>query len=174
MQENILNLLDSYLYKYPKEKSRIQRIYDCLEKNLDVSDRTNMAGHLTGSAIVLDESNQEILMLKHKALNMWLAPGGHVDPDETPEEATIRELAEETSIRDESVQCQLIDIDVHPIPARPEKNEENHFHFDFRYLFTLKKKPDVRLEKNESLDYAWLKLDDVKDTYPEIYEKLSV
>jgi 8-oxo-dGTP pyrophosphatase MutT (NUDIX family) len=38
------------------------------------------------------------LLLKHKKLGMWLPPGGHIDEGETPDEAALRELREETGL----------------------------------------------------------------------------
>jgi len=43
------------------------------------------------------------LMIWHRKLGVWLYPGGHVEPNETPREAVIRELEEETGLRVEAV-----------------------------------------------------------------------
>lgn len=45
----------------------------------------------------------EVLLIKRANPpfeGMWAAPGGFIDMDETPEEAVVRELHEETGIRD--------------------------------------------------------------------------
>lgn len=39
-----------------------------------------------------------VLLLYHQQLGMWLPPGGHVEPDELPDEAAVREVLEETGI----------------------------------------------------------------------------
>lgn len=39
-----------------------------------------------------------VLLIKHKKLGLWLAPGGHIDEGETPDEAALRELREETGL----------------------------------------------------------------------------
>lgn len=41
------------------------------------------------------------LLLKHKKLGMWLPPGGHIDEGETPDEAVLREVLEETGLKAE-------------------------------------------------------------------------
>jgi 8-oxo-dGTP pyrophosphatase MutT (NUDIX family) len=40
----------------------------------------------------------KILLIFHKRLQKWLPPGGELLPDETPQEAAIRELNEETGL----------------------------------------------------------------------------
>lgn len=44
------------------------------------------------------------LLLKHKKLGLWLPPGGHVEPGETPDEAVRREVREETGLEIEFVE----------------------------------------------------------------------
>lgn len=39
------------------------------------------------------------LLIKHKKLNVWLAPGGHLEGDELPHQTAEREFMEETGIQ---------------------------------------------------------------------------
>ncbi len=48
--------------------------------------------------LVSTEEQQRILLVHHKKLNTWLQPGGHVERDENPYEAAVREVMEETGI----------------------------------------------------------------------------
>lgn len=40
----------------------------------------------------------KILLVKHKKLGIWLAPGGHLELNELPHEAAVREVKEETGL----------------------------------------------------------------------------
>lgn len=42
--------------------------------------------------------NDNVLLIKHKKLGLWLPVGGHIDKDETPDEALLREIKEETNL----------------------------------------------------------------------------
>ncbi len=53
--------------------------------------------HFTASAVVLNDAD-EVLLVHHNKIGLWLYPGGHIDPDESPGEAAIREVGEETGI----------------------------------------------------------------------------
>jgi 8-oxo-dGTP diphosphatase len=52
--------------------------------------------HFTASGIVI--SNDLVLLIEHRKLGCWLYPGGHIDADEDPVQAVLREVAEETGI----------------------------------------------------------------------------
>jgi 8-oxo-dGTP pyrophosphatase MutT (NUDIX family) len=44
-----------------------------------------------------------VLLLLHAKLARWLPPGGHVEPNELPDDAAVREVLEETGIEAELV-----------------------------------------------------------------------
>ena len=60
------------------EKQKFLRLLDDYPEALIRSCRP---AHLTGSALVLDPSNNKALMLFHTKLQRWLQPGGHADGD---------------------------------------------------------------------------------------------
>jgi 8-oxo-dGTP pyrophosphatase MutT (NUDIX family) len=86
------------------------------------------------------------LLHEHEKLGMWLPPGGHIDRDELPHEAALRETYEETGLAPRIVaDCgpydteqvesmpqpaafMLEDIDVH------EDGRVAHQHMDFVYF----------------------------------------
>ena len=55
--------------------------------------------HFCASAYIIDPETKKILLVKHKKLGRWTQPGGHIEHDEFPEEAAIREAYEETGIK---------------------------------------------------------------------------
>ncbi len=52
---------------------------------------------LTASAHLIYQ--EKILLIKHKKLNKWLSPGGHIDENELPHFAAEREFLEETGLK---------------------------------------------------------------------------
>ncbi len=42
--------------------------------------------------------NGKLLLVHHSKLDKWLPPGGHMEPNETPDEAVKREVKEETGL----------------------------------------------------------------------------
>lgn len=54
--------------------------------------------HLVSYFVISSHNMDQILLVDHKKAELWLPPGGHVDPDEDPKETVIREAKEELSI----------------------------------------------------------------------------
>lgn len=124
--------------------------------------RTTFApGHITASAFVVDAARSRLLLIEHPVLSMWLQPGGHIEPGETDLcKAALREVYEETGYTELSVLDPMpFDVDVHAIPARPEKGEPAHQHFDVRFLFAA---DDAVVESPpEHLPVAWVPFGEV-------------
>ncbi|GAA1668493.1 NUDIX hydrolase [Glycomyces endophyticus] len=128
--------LTAYLDRFPESADEVQPLLDLDSE--DGFDRATLPGHVTASAIVLDECGA-VLLIHHRALDRWFQPGGHLEPgDESLPAAALREAVEETGL--DPIGLELIErfpihVDVHPIPANPRRGEGAHDHYDVRYLF---------------------------------------
>jgi 8-oxo-dGTP pyrophosphatase MutT (NUDIX family) len=156
--QHIRDTLTAYLDQHPEDKDSLTALTGALEHSAEtITSRKEFRGHVTAGALLLRPDGR-VLLVEHKALGKWLFPGGHLeDTDETLMDAALRELAEETGIDPELVTPDSaipLHIDVHPIPANPSKDEPDHQHFDFRFLF--RTTADVTgLQAEEVLDYSW-------------------
>lgn len=120
-------------------------------------------GHLTASAIVVDPSRTRTLLLHHAKLDRWLQPGGHFEPGETqPVEAAAREVREETGLATTwpGALPRLLDVDVHPIPARGQ--EPAHYHYDLRYLLVTETDGAEAAAGDGARAIRWVTRDDVE------------
>lgn len=79
-----------------------------------------------------------ILLHRHPKLGMWLPPGGHVEPDEIPDDAAVREVLEEAGVAIELVGDRALPIDaprqlVRPRGVQLERIAADHEHIDLIY-----------------------------------------
>jgi 8-oxo-dGTP pyrophosphatase MutT (NUDIX family) len=108
--------------------------------------------HVTASAIVV--GTRGTVLHLHKRLGRWMQPGGHIDPGETPSEASRREAFEELGLDVEHPKGgpRLINIDVHAAAL-------GHTHLDLRYLL-LGSADDPHPPPGESPEARWYDWDD--------------
>ena len=79
-----------------REAVSIERTLERLGRPPDPFDESADPHHLTASAFVV--SSRGVVLHRHRRLGLWVQPGGHVDPGESPEVACVREVVEETGL----------------------------------------------------------------------------
>ncbi len=123
--------------------------------------RSQLAGHLTGSAWIVDEDRTHALLTYHGKFDCWVQLGGHVEDDADMLSASWREAREESGLELVTpVTDSIFDVDVHAIPANPK--EPAHFHYDIRFLFTADRSVPL-VVSNESKDLAWVAIEKIAE-----------
>jgi len=143
-----------------RERAMVERVRAFVAGHEDCFDRTQLAGHVTGSAWIVDRAGTAALLLHHRKLEKWLQPGGHADGDPDVRGVALREAVEETGLRSLSLARDgIYDVDAHDIPARP--GEPAHVHYDLRFAFFAD--PGETPERNaESHAVAWFPLAEIE------------
>ncbi len=118
-------------------------------------------GHVTGSAFIVRPDTGAVLLHHHRRLGAWLQMGGHDEGEHDPAATALREGAEESGLSDlDFLVPGILDLDVHPIPAR--KDQPVHRHFDIRYALATRTPDTIRRDVSESLDLRWFDLDEAR------------
>jgi 8-oxo-dGTP pyrophosphatase MutT (NUDIX family) len=135
---DISSALASYLERYPEEAALLAEPMRLLSQGGDLVSRRSFPVHVTAGALLV--RGAEILLVEHRAYGIVLQPGGHLEPaDVALAGAAERELAEETGI-DLGTVFRVgetpVYIEYARVPARPDKDEPDHFHLDVGYAFT--------------------------------------
>ena len=120
---------------------------------------TFVPGHFTGSVFIFSAESGRVLLHHHRRLDRWLQMGGHDEGESHPATTALREGREESGLDDLALLSPaILDLDVHPIPAG--KGERAHAHFDVRYAALTRMPDSARADAAESLDLAWLTLEE--------------
>jgi 8-oxo-dGTP pyrophosphatase MutT (NUDIX family) len=157
-QERLLDQLRGYAPFDEAEAEHRQAMLALLAGADDPFSRAHIVpGHFTASCYIIDDGGR-LLLHHHRRLERWLQMGGHVEANELPHVAALREGAEESGLRDLTPLIDAIfDLDVHPIPGA--KGEPDHAHFDIRYLMRTSTPDAVVVDRTESNELAWFTLD---------------
>lgn len=158
----LITQLEAYQPFDNHEESNRVAILTFLKTQDEPFSRRNLAGHITGSAVLVDTSHTAMALIWHQKLGRWLQPGGHCEPDidATTIQTALRELVEETTIAPEKLHLineRPFDVDAHVIPAKA--GEPQHIHYDIRYLFMTDKQ---NLPDDTTL-FRWISLWELKD-----------
>lgn len=92
--------------------------------------------------------------------------GGHVELNETPWQATAREMKEESGYLMSQIKVlqpkerieYLSDVIAHPMPVVVSDQDVStgHFHTDLAYAFVVEGEPKSKIDNGESTDLRWL------------------
>jgi hypothetical protein len=100
-RNGLLQILAGHEPADRKEAADLQLIRQMVLDYPNISSSECVPGHITASALLLDEGSGRLLFHYHKRLNRWLQVGGHMEDGEVdPAETALREAMEETGLAD--------------------------------------------------------------------------
>ena len=124
-----------------------------------------MERHFCVTVYILNEE-RKFLFIKHKKLRKWLPPGGHIELNETPDNAAIREVKEETGLDIEllgerfprSSDC------VRPYAIQTNVIKEGeHEHLDLIYFAKPIGNSNLALNESETDGINWYSIPEILD-----------
>ncbi len=122
--------------------------------------RSCAPGHVTASAIVVDDTGTQVLLTLHPRFGRWLQLGGHCeDGDSGIAAAALREATEESGIAGLRIQPELAAIHVHPVTCSlgvPTR------HLDLQFIVWAPPLSQPAISA-ESLDLRWWPIDALPD-----------
>jgi 8-oxo-dGTP pyrophosphatase MutT (NUDIX family) len=166
-------LLDEHATAFGLSLDRHALLRRQLESGDEIHSRHTFPGHVTTSAFILDRAGQRVLLIHHRSLNRWLQPGGHYEPPDDLPASALREAMEETGLPNLVIdpwhwQSGLpVDIDSHHIPARPARNEPEHWHHDIRYVVRAEEGAVLCPDLSEVHGAEWRGLADLEAIAPQ-------
>lgn len=93
--------------------------------------------HFTVAVFVVWDGR--VLLHRHRKLAMWLPPGGHIEKNELPDDAAVREVLEETGLKVDLVGEKREDVEDpvqlrRPAGVQLENIGPGHQHIDLIYF----------------------------------------
>ncbi len=128
--------------------------------------------HFCASAYIVNPENKKVLLVKHKKYNKWLQPGGHIEDNETPEEAAVREVYEETGIKSTLVGEHFPREDdlIRPLGIQYNRKDNGDRMVDIIYVGKPNNPEEPLKVSDESNDIGWFSRHDLEEmsVFPDV------
>lgn len=138
---------------------------DFVDAHDDAVWRSCAVGHITASALVVDTTSRSVLLTLHPKVGRWLQLGGHLEPGDVSLRAgALREVDEESGIRQGAISATPVRLDRHPVPCgrTQDGSVRGSVHWDIQYVVRVEGTPKPQMS-SESDDLRWFALDALPD-----------
>lgn len=133
-----------------------------------------MIRHFNVTTYIYNQKDKKFLFILHKKLNKWVAPGGHIEDNENPEIAALREVKEETGLDVKLIGNRYPEESDLMRPYGIQNNviiKGEHEHFDLIYLAFPIYSAATTLNKEEAHDIKWFSVEEIIDPLFNSFEK---
>ena len=142
------------------EKEHIQFVLDWIESGSEIFRIEKPAvpdTHLVSYFVIVSKEVDQILLVDHKKAELWLPPGGHVDPGEDPKETVKREAKEELEIDAEFLFSDPLFLTVNKTVGNVTQ------HTDVSLWYVLKGDPNqiLKFDSGEFHQIRWFPIDEI-------------
>lgn len=178
LREQIENY-QPYNQQEEKDKQTMLKYIDTFD---DVLTRNNEFGHFTASSWVVNKEKTKVLMIYHNLYKSWAWTGGHADGERNLLSTAIRELKEETGVKnvkilnDNIFSLEIICVNGH---IKRGKYVSSHVHLNVTYLLEVDENEVLHIKEDENSGVKWIYIEDVEKVVKEkwvaenIYKKIN-
>lgn len=131
-----------------------------------------MSRHFCASVFVINPIDKKILLVKHNMFDKWVQPGGHIEADEVPEEAAVREVFEETGIKITLLGEKFPREDdfIRPLGIQKNRTLKGNTHIDIIYTGIPNNIDHELILSDESTGIGWFSRDELDkiEVFPDV------
>ena len=122
--------------------------------------------HLVSYFAIIDPKSKKILLQDHLLAKLWLPAGGHVEPDEDPAEAALRECKEELGF----AATFLGERKPHFITVTTTNGQGEHTDVSLWYVLEASEDTPLVIEPDKFANVKWWSLDEVLKSPLELFD----
>ena len=179
---NLIEQIERYQPYNEQEEKDKQTILKYINTFDDVLTRKNEFGHFTASSWVLNKEKTKVLMIYHNIYKSWAWTGGHADGDTDLLYTAIRELKEETGVKNVKVlDDDIFSLEIVCVNGHMKRGEyvSSHVHLNLTFLLEVDENETLKMKEDENSGVKWINIEDVEKVSNEkwikenIYRKLN-
>ena len=182
MREQLIKQLEKYVPYNQQEQQDKETILQQLKTVDDIFYRENVLQHMTASGWVVNPARDKVLMAYHNIYQSYSWLGGHADGDEDLLQVALKEVQEESGIKnvralsDEILSIEILTVDGH---EKRGKHVSSHLHLNITYLIEADDSQQLVVAEDENSDVKWFGIDEAVESSNEqwfkdnIYSKLN-
>ena len=115
VRDSAIAILTDWQAPDPAQDALRHAVLAFVHGRADACRRECVPGHVTASALVLDDSGTHVLLTLHPRLGRWVQLGGHCEDDDDIVAAALREAIEESGVAGLRIAPELVAVHVHPV-----------------------------------------------------------
>ena len=154
LRENI----EKYIPCNEEEEKDKELMLKYIDLSKDVLTRENEAFHFSASNWTVNKDRTKILMIYHNIYKAWSWIGGHADGEEDLKMVVMRELTEETGVKqarlvsEEIFSLESLTVDGH---EKRGKYVPSHLHLNVTYLIVAQEDEGLVVKPDENSGVQW-------------------
>lgn len=183
---SLLNDIRNYKPTNEQEERDKAVMLDFITNNSDCLERTNQVAHFTTSIWTVNKERTKTLMAYHNIYDSWSWIGGHADGEEELSQVAMRELEEETGVKNATlVGKDIFSLEILTVDGHVKKGlyVPSHLHLNITYLAEADEKEMLFVNEDENQAVKWWTFEEalmastepwmVEQVYKKLIEKSS-
>lgn len=178
---SLLQEIKNYKPVNEQEENDKKVILEYMQNNSDYLTRENKVAHITTSIWTVNKERTKTLMVYHNIYDSWSWIGGHADGEKDLVSVALRELKEETGVKNVSLLSgDIFSLEILTVEGHMKKGKyvPSHLHFNITYLAEADENQVLFVNEEENKGVKWFTFEEALKVSSEpwmvewIYKKL--
>ena len=162
--ENLEKELRKYQPFNEQEKRDKELILQWLQSGDKIFTRENKVAHITVSAWIINTNRDKALMAYHNIYDSWAWLGGHADGNKNLREVVLKEVEEESGVKEvKFLSTDIFSIEILTVAGHEKRGEyvSSHLHLNLTFLLEADEKMNLQIKPDENSGVEWIKVDEI-------------